>query len=542
MSAPVTTSPSNASTRTAASNVWSGTLQLIRLILRRDRVWLLVWLVITFGVVASRASSRNSTYPNAQSIQDRYNAVMHDVPMFKLFQGPAYEMDRNSLVAQEAAAAATMIAALGAVIFIVRHTRSEEQAGRSELVGSAAVGRYAQLVAALTVVLGSGVLLCLLCATAMFGFGMPGAGSLAFGLVVMGAVGVAAGIAAVAAQLTSNARVAMISSFGIFYGMHFVRGAADMGGEFTKWLGWLVPNGWLLRSRPFADERWWVFLLVAVLVAALLWTAVRLATRRDLGAGVMAARPGPTSAASGLRSTGALTWRLHRGMAATWLLAALAISLPTGFIGAEAMKQYADSEQMREWANAMNSNHPGEVFFAYIAFTTCFPITIYALVTLLRLSGEETEGHAEMLLSTPVSRIRWAIGHLLVALIVPAALLVVVGLGFGIGSNDVGEMLTTTTSLIPAVWVMVGIAMAAYGLLGRRGIIVGWGALVAALTVEFGQHVGWPEWVFTTFSPFAHVLPFLGPPSALTLATLTLVAAALTAIGLAGLRRRDLPT
>lgn len=541
MSAPTATLPRHAPAK-AASRPLTGMPRLIRLILRRDRVWLPVWLVLTFGTVISRASSRASTYPDAQSIRDRYQAVMHDVPMFKLFQGPAYGMDRNSLFAQETIAAATLIAALGAVIFVVRHTRAEEQAGRTELVGSTAVGRHAQLGAALAVVLASGVFLGLLSTVGMVSVGMPGAGSFAFGLVVMGAVWVTAGMAAVAAQLTATPRAAMIGTFGLFYGMHFVRGAADLGGGSVRWLGWLVPNGWLLRSRPFADERWWVFLLVALLVGALLWTAGRLAARRDLGAGVMAVRPGPVRAAPGLRSTGALTWRLHRGMAIAWLLATIGISLPTGFLGAEAMEQYAGGEQMREWANAMNADHLGEVLFAYIAFTMCFPITIYALMTLLRLNGEETEGHAEMLLSTPASRIRWAVGHLLIALVVPTALLVVVGLCFGLGSDDVADMMTTTTSLIPAVWVMVGIAMAAYGLLGRRGVIVGWGALVAALTVEFGQHVGWPEWVFKAFSPFAHVLPFLGPPSALTLATLTLIAAVLIAVGLAGVRRRDLPT
>lgn len=541
MSAPVSTPPRNTQAKATSSDVWTGMSQLIRLILRRDRIWLPAWVLVTFSMVASRANARESTYPDAQAIRDRYNDVMHDVPMFKLFQGPAYGMDVNALTAQETAPGVILIAALGAVIFIVRHTRSEEQAGRSELVGSTAVGRHAQLAAALTVVLGSGALLGLLCTATMFGAGMPGAGSLAFGLVVMGGVWVAAGMAAVGAQLTANARAATVGTFGLFFAMHFVRGVADMGDGFMKWLGWLTPNGWLLRSRPFAEERWWAFLLVALLAIALVWISIYLSARRDLGAGVMSVRPGPSQATPGLRSPEALTWRLHRGMAITWLVGAVAISLPTGFAGADAMKQYADSEKLRVWADAMGANHPGEAFFAYIAFTMCFPITIYALMTLLRLSGEENDGYAEMLLSAPVSRVRWVVGYLLLALLIPAALLIVVGLGFGIGSNSVGAMLTTTTSLIPAVWVMVGIATAAYGFLGRRAVIVGWGAFVVALTVEFGQHVGLPKWVFMTLSPFAHVLPFFGAPSALTLATLTLIAAVLIGVGLAGVRRRDVP-
>ncbi|MGX1911939.1 ABC transporter permease [Streptomyces phaeochromogenes] len=541
MSAPPAAPPRRTPTRTTASGSLSGVPQLIRLILRRDRIWLPLWLLMTFGTVTSRANARETTFPDTEAVRDRYNEVMNDVPMFKLFQGPAYGMDVNALVAQEAIGGATLIAALGAVIFVVRHTRSEEQAGRSELVSSTAVGRHAQLAAALAVVLGSGVLLAVFSAAGMAGAGMPGTGSFAFGLVVMGAVWIAAGLAAVAAQLTENARAATIGAFAVFFGLHFARGAADMGDGFARGLGWLVPNAWLQRSRPFADERWWPFLLVALLVGVLLWAATRLASHRDLGAGVMSTRSGPVTAAPGLRSAGALTWRLQRGMAAVWLVAVIAVSLPTGFVGADAMEQYSDSEQFREWADAMGANNTGEAFFAYIAFTMCFPITIYALMTLLRLSGEESGGHAELLLSFPVSRIRWAAGHLLIALAMPTLLLVAVGVCFGIGSDDLGDMMSTTTSLIPAVWVMVGIAMAAYGLLGRAGVIVGWGALVVAVAVEFGQHVGLPEWTFKAFSPFAHVVPFYGAPSALTLGTLTLVAVALVAVGLAGVRRRNLP-
>lgn len=541
MKAPTTLQLDRQLSARPVSGPLSGMPQLIRLILRRDRFWLPAWLALSFGMVISRANSRGSTYPDVQSVRERYNDVMHDVPMFKLFQGPAYGTDSNALVAQETIAGATLIAALGAVIFVVRHTRGEEQAGRTELVGSTAVGRHAQLAAALAVVLASGVLLGILSTVGMFNAGMPGTGSLAFGLVVLGAVWIAAGMAAVTAQLTQHARTATAATFALFVGMHFARGVADLGDGSVEWLGWLVPNGWLVRTRPFADERWWTFLLVVVLVGALLWTAGRLAAGRDLGAGVMSARPGPVRAVPRLRSAGALTWRLHRGMALTWLLAAVVVSLPTGFAGAEAMDQYAASERMREWAAAMGANNSGEAFFAYIAFATCFPVTGYAIMTLLRLSAEETQGRAELLLSTAVSRIRWVVGHLLVAVTVPAALLVVVGLCFGIGSDDLGDMVTTTAGLVPAVWVMVGITMAAYGLAGRRAVIVGWGALVVALTVEFGQHVGWPEWVFMTFSPFAHVLPFLGPPSALTLGTLTLLAAGLIAVGLVGVRLRDLP-
>ncbi|MFC5750177.1 ABC transporter permease [Actinomadura rugatobispora] len=526
---------------TSSSGPLTGTRPLIRLILRRDRVWLPVWMLITLGVVTSRANSVDTVYPDAAARQARYQDVMVDVPMFKLFQGPAYADTAPALIAQESFGGATIIAALGAAIFLVRHTRGEEQAGRRELVGASAVGRHAQLAAALVVVLAAGAILAVISAAGLASAGMPTGGSYALGLAVGCAVWIAAGLAAVTAQITESSRAAGATAISLFIGMHFLRGVFDMGEGTVRSLGWLIPNAWLQRTRPYADERWWPFLLALALTVVLVRLAFTLASRRDLGAGLMTARPGPARAPAGLRSPFALVWRLHRPMAVAWTCAAVAIALPTGFAGAEAMEEYADSARMKEWAAAMGGGaSPGDAFFAYIAFTTGFLITMYAIMSLLRLGQEENSGHAELLLSTPVDRMRWAAGHLLVALAIPVVLQFVLGLCFGLGSGELGDMLITTLSLVPAVWVMVGIAMAAYGLLRRGAAVIGWGALVVALVAEFGQHLGWPEWTFKALSPFAHVLPFFGRPSILTLAVLTLMAAALSAAGLFGVRRRDL--
>ncbi|GAA1778923.1 exporter of polyketide antibiotics [Streptomonospora arabica] len=524
-----------------AGGTFTGAGMLARLLLRRDRVMLAVWLLLSWGVAAGRTGGTYaSLYPTAAARQARYDQVMTDVPMYKLFQGPAYGTDINALLVQETFGAATILAALGAVVFTVRHTRTDEQAGRRELVGSTAVGRHAPLAAALLVVFAAGALLAVLTSAAMLASRMPATGSLIFGLVVGSAVWISAAMAVVAAQLTSGPRAAIVGAFAAFMGLHFVRGVSDLAGPGLTWLGWLTPNGWLQRTQPFAADRWWPFLLVAALVVVLVRVALLLSERRDLGSGVLASRPGPTTAPRGLSGTFGLAWRQHRAMALAWVAGTAAICVPTALVGSAAMDQYATSDRMAEWAAATGSADPADVLFVYIAFTTVFPITLYSLQTVLRIRAEEDDGHAALLLSTPVSRLRWAAGHLAAALAVPAVLLVVVGLGFALGADDASAMLAITVRLIPAVWVMVGIAMAACGLAGRAAPVVAYGALVVALTVEFGQHLGWPSWLFLAFSPFSHVLPFLGVPGAATLIVLTALAAGLCAAGLAGLRRRDL--
>jgi ABC-2 type transport system permease protein len=526
---------------TGRAGTLAGTGALVRLLLRRDRVMLAVWVLVAWGVAAARSGGTyEALYPTPEALQARYDQVMVEVPMFLLFQGPAYGADVDALLVQESFGAATLFAALGAVIFVVRHTRTDEQAGRRELVGSAPVGRHAPLAAALAVVGAGGALLAVLTGATMTASAMPVTGSLIFGLVVGSAVWVSAAMAAVAAQLTTSPRGAAVGAFALFTALHFVRGVSDLGGPGLAWLGWLTPHGWLQRTQPFAADLWWPFLLVAALVAVLVRLSATLSDRRDLGAGLWAPRPGRTTASRGLGGPLGLAWRLHRTMALVWVVGTAAVCLPTALVGSAGMEQYAAGDQMAAWAASMGSAETTDVLFVYIAFTTVFPISLYAIQIVLRIRAEEADGLAALLLSTPVGRLRWAAGHLVPALAVPAVLLCVVGLCFGAGSDEPAAMLATVLRLVPAVWVMVGVAMAACGWAGRAAPVAGYGALAVALTVEFGQHLGWPDWIFPVLSPFAHVLPFFGTPGVGTLAVLTAVAAGLCAVGLAGLRRRDL--
>jgi ABC-2 type transport system permease protein len=92
---------------------------------------------------------------------------------------------------------------------------------------------------------------------------------------------------------------------------------------------------------------------------------------------------------------------------------------------------------------------------------------------------------------------------------------------------------------VPAVWVVVGIIVAAFGLVPRL-VVLGWVALVGFMLLgEFGPLFELSQAVMDV-SPFTHVprLPG-GDFSAGPLLWLTAVAAGLMAVGLVGFRRRD---
>lgn len=526
-------------------NALVGTGGLVRFILRRDRFLLAVWLLIITGVVLGGAGTTETTYPTAAARQERLHQVSN-TPMFMLFQSRAYDSSVGALAAQQVFGGATIFAALGSVLFLIRHTRREEQAGRRELLGGTVVGRHAPLTAALIVVLGVGGLVALISALGLIRLGFPAAGSVALALVVGAAIWVSAALAAVVVQLTEHANAAAVSAFALFYGFHLVRGFGAIGGDSLAWLAWLVPNGWLQHVRPFADERWWVLGLVAGLIVVLIGTAYVLSGRRDLGAGLLPARLGAASAAPSLRTALGLAWRLQRRELFVWLVGTAVIAVTTGSIGASAMTAYAQGSWLNEYAARIGASRPADAFFVYVVFVMVFPIAAYAVMKTLFLRSEEVVGRAETVLATPVPRLRWALSHLVFALGVPLALLAVIGLGFGFGSGwqrgdyagEIGRMLALTTSLVPAVWMIVGITLATFGLKKSLSAIVGWGALAIGIVAEIVVKMGVPEWVFLVLSPFAHVNPYY-QPTAITLLTLTLIAAVLLGVGLVSLRHRD---
>ncbi|PSK98428.1 ABC-2 type transport system permease protein [Murinocardiopsis flavida] len=531
---------------TGGSGRFTGAAGPARLVLRRDRVLLVLWLLVTAGIVIGGAAAVDGTYPTAQARQDRFDQVA-TIPMFMLLQSRAFDTTAAALAAQQAFGGATMCAGLGAVLLLVRHTRTEEQAGRSELLGGTAIGRHAPLAAALAVVLGAGVLLAAVTAAGLVATGMPGPGSVALGLVVGGAVWIAAALAAVAVQLTTRTGAAAAIAFGLFYMLHLVRGIGAMGGPGAAWLTWVSPNGWLENVRPYADERWWPFALVLVWTAALAAAAFALAERRDLGSAVLPARRGPAVAPPGLRSVPALAWRSTRGPLAAWLGAVAVMGAAMGYVGAGAMAEYADAEWVRVLAAGLGVP-PADSFFVYVVFVAVFPIAAHAILTALRMRTEEAAGLGELLLSGPTARTRWALAHLGAAFGCPVLLLATLGAAVGAGSalaggpvGDIVRFAAFTVTLVPAVWVVVGATVLAFGLAPRACAVVAWAVLGVGIGTEIAVKLGvLPEWTFLVVSPFAHVNPYFQPvPVGYPL--LVLLAAALTAAGLAALRRRDLP-
>ena len=144
-----------------------------------------------------------------------------------------------------------------------RHTRTEEDEGRLELLGAGVVGRWSALAAAVTLATIAVVAASVLSGAGLASLGMDATGSVAFAVAWMTAGLAMVGVGAVVVQLASTTRGAAGLGFGFLGAMYALRAVADSAdqGTVVHALGWLSPLGWAGRVEAYGANRTWILLL-----------------------------------------------------------------------------------------------------------------------------------------------------------------------------------------------------------------------------------------------------------------------------------------
>ncbi|WP_165989760.1 ABC transporter permease [Streptomyces sp. YIM 98790] len=530
----------------------TGTGTLIRFNLRRDRIRLPVWLLVLLLVTLSSASSFEATYPEAADrarIADTMNS-----PAGLALSGPAhYLTDYNygSMLAHQTISFAAVLVGIMSVLIVSRHTRTEEETGRAELLRASVVGRHAHLTAALAVAVIANLVLGLLLAGSLSGYtayGYTSEGALLYGAQTASIGIVFAAVAAVTVQITPHSRGASGWAMAVIGAAYALRAAGDAAGAdgSAAWLSWVSPIGWVEFTYVYVDNRWWPLLLCLAAIVALVLLAYRLSVLRDLGAGLRAARLGRPTATDALTTPLGFALRLHRG---------LLIGFTTGvaLLGAMYGSVLGDVENLIEGVDVLEealaelSSSVIDSFASVIMTPLSVVAAIYAVMAPLRARSEETSGRAEPLLSTGLSRTRWLGSQLLVGLAGSSLALLAGGLLFGLtgaASADEGDltlrMLGAALAYAPALWVTVGVAALLIGWFPRAAPVA-WVLPAGAFLIGYlGTLLDFPQWLLN-LDPFSHVPALPAAEMSWTpLILLTAVAAVLLAAGLAGIRRRDL--
>lgn len=529
-------------------HLFDGTGTLIRFVLRRDRLRLPIWLVSFAAISAIVALAFVGLYQNAEERQAMAETMRN--PAMTAMVGPGYGLDNytvGAMTAHEMLLMTAVVVGLMNILLVIRHTRTDEEDGRIELVRSLPVGRLSNLSSTLLVMAGANIVLALLTAFSLVALGIESVdlqGSLVYGFALGAAGLVFAGVAAVCAQLSPNARNALGLSIAILLLAYMVRAIGDVTNET---LSWLSPLGWILRSEAYVNNYWWPILLTFAGALLLLALALYLNSIRDLGSGFLPSRAGKAKAARSLLSPFGLVFRLQRTGFIAWSAGLLLIGASYGSVLGDLESFFEDIDLMQQMIVQSEGFSLTEQFIPVLMAVMAILGTIPVLMAVLKLKTEEKNDRLEHILSRSVSRNHVLGSYLTMAVLTGFVMLSLAALGLGLVGNammeeqlPLGMFYGSALAYLPAMFAMVGVAV----------LLLGWapnltGAVWLYLAFSFfviylGGLFQFPEWV-GKLTPFGYVSEIpIEEMNYLNAAMLTVVAIILTAVGITGFNRRDI--
>jgi polyether ionophore transport system permease protein len=438
-------------------------------------------------------------------------------------------------------------AAVLGVLAAVRALRTEEDAGRTELVLAGALTRGTVFASAMLAIAAGLAAVWLAETVGFLAGGLTLGGSAYLALATASVVAVFAGLGALVAEVAPTRRIALQLGLGLVALALLVRVVADTVAG-AGWARWLTPLGWAELMRPFAGPRPLVLAVPVVTSALLLATAARIALRRDVGTGLVAARGSATPRLRLLSSPIAQALRSELGALSAWAGTIAGFSLVLGVVASSISAAGISAAMRREIAKLGSGSivtPAGYLAFVFIFFILA--ICVFACAQISAARAEESGEQLETLLALPVGRLRWFAGRLALAASAAASLALVAGALTWIGASSAGvhfsllHGLEAGANCLPAALLFLGVGALAYATAPRASAGIAYGVVtVAFLWYLVGALLSVPHWL-VELTPFAHIgfvpaQPFRGGAALVMLA----IAAGTTACALAAFRRRDL--
>ena len=526
---------------------YAGTQRLVALVLREDRLRIALW---TLGLTATAlftVPSVESAYGGTQGALAW--AEFAGNPAAVLINGPTFapgNVTLGSMIASELGMMTSLAVAVMSILLVTRHTRAEEDTGRSDLVRSLGNGRFAPTVAAL----GSMVVANLVVATGLVlglqGHGLPQLDTLAFGLSMAGAGIVFGALAAVTAQVADHARPATAMALTILGTSYVLRGIGDARDPVDGTaLSWVSPLAWAQQMTPYIELRWWPLAVSLTTAALLVALASQLGARRDLGAGLVPTRAGPRHGARWLASPVGVAAHELRGDLIAWSAGLAGFALLFGTMTTTMEEAMSDVPMLREWM-ALDPGAVRESLLASMLSYFTLGTAAFAVSATLHVHHEEEAGTAATAIVDGPGRLRWLGSWVLVVVVATVVVQVLGAVGLGVGvAVDTGDWSVTLDLLgyslvaVPAVLVFVGLTLALFGLVPRF-VLLAWALVSWALfAMIFGALLDLPEWAMNLSPVEASPRVPLEDLAVTPLLVLLGIAVALGLAGVLGFRQRD---
>ena len=495
-------------------------LVLLRQRIRRDRLQLALWILGTALLAFASISAVFDTYGAEEDRRDILGVAIATRTIL-IFRGTPNGVDDGAFAFFLLFAWLALMGGLMSTFLAVRHTRQDEEQGRAEAIAATPAGRILPTTA--TVVHGvlANLGLGLFIALALLANGLEPAGSFVWGLAILvsGLAFLAFGL--FAAQLFRTSRGANGLSVTFVLAAYLLRGIGDAAGTPSDdllhvtpaWPSWLSPIGYGQFTGAYVENDLAPLLVPLGFAAALTALVFGLQAVRDQGASLVAGRAGRATAGPVLSSSFGLAWKLNLGILLSWTAGGIATGLLATSLSSVVNQAATETPQILEiLRSAIGSDASIEEAFVAVFYGVVGILAACCAIQVgIRARQEEAHGTAELVLGTPVPRVRWLLEYAIVGVIVIVVVLAASGLAglAGVGAASDPEALgpiviEAALAQLPACLVFLGLTLLVFAFLPRATITLGWAAVgLAAVLGVFGPILQFPEWA-VDLSPFAH--------------------------------------
>ncbi|WP_407272108.1 ABC transporter permease [Radiobacillus sp. PE A8.2] len=520
---------------------------LSRLIIRQDRIRIPIWLIglIFFTLVVP--ASFSDLYGTDEQREGLAETMQN--PAMTAMVGPG-DLDNYTLGVMTAHQMLLMTAAvvgLMSILLVIRHTRTEEEDGRIEMIRALPTGRLSNLNATLVVISGTNLVLALISGYGLYALGLESLnleGSLLYG-AILGATGlVFAGVAALFAQLSESSRGAVGLSIAVLLITYLIRAIGDVS---NQTLSMLSPLGWIPQAEVYSDNHWWPVLSMIGLAIILYAVANYLNAIRDLGQGFLPSKPGKKYASRFLQTPIGLALRLQRTGIISWAIGMLVLGISYGSVLGDLDSFFEGNEMMEQMLAQQEGYTIIEQFIPMLMIVMVLLATIPPLMAINKLYGEEKKGRIDHLLGRAVSRTRLMGSYLVIAIVNGFVMVSLTAIGLWSagtavveGGMEFGSIYGAAMIYLPAVLVLIGIAVCLIGFLPRLTSIIWMYLLYSFIVLYLGGLFQFPDWI-GKLTPFGYVpqIP-IEQFDVLPVIVLIVLAVVLMVLGLIGYNRRDI--
>lgn len=529
-------------------NLFRGSLSLLSFHLRRDRLYLPIWILgLSFFFIGLVPVFDQIILTGTDGV---VMAEMMKNPAMVAIVGPVYGASNYHLGASYGNMMflfSVMLTATMSIFIISRHTRSDEEKGRLELIRALPVGRLATLSSAILVSFIANLFIGLLTAIGIILIGAEGMstqGAIVFGAGLFVTGMVFTGITAIMCQLFQSNGGALGSSLFLLFILYMMRAVGDVGNET---LSLLSPLGLILRVENFVQDHWWPIIMMLGISVVLIILSYILVNVRDVDSGFIPERGGRAHGSFLLGSPFGLAFRLTRFSTIIWAITLFSFAGMYGSVFGD-LEGFLNSNEM---LRAIFTGHTGfslvEQFIGLLMIVMSCLSTIPGLLLMNRNASEELRGRVDLILSKSVSRRAQILYYLFLALIYSVLFQLLIALGFWIVGSQVLEtsppletFMISAFSYLPAIWSMIALALLIQSIFPRRAFLSYLYLAYSFMAMYIGRIIKAPDW--TRQITAYHYIPEypLEKMEATNLVILSLIALGMITVGVFLYERRDL--